>query len=232
MTQRRRTGSAASRPCSSVKCQMDRLTPLPLSNGVHPASKVGEHSHLQTAQDVLQAHLTKNSISNGRHELELWWREPAAYRSARRRRKGWRDAGVEAGSVEGVLVLLLVLGPMGELRCRRVSRRGAEARGRLGVGSWHRVHAPIQGADHRERTAPGVPPRAFTVCPVGARVSRRLMGHSSPNHLAQHRHPGCRVATASSQARPPYPCRRISSLRSWLSPCRRGLLRCGSGVPG
>ena len=40
-----------------------------IGNGVHPASKVGEHSHLQTAQDVLQAQLTKNSISNGPHEL-------------------------------------------------------------------------------------------------------------------------------------------------------------------
>ena len=38
-------------------------------NGVHPASKVGEHSHPQTAQDVLQAQLTQNSISNGPHEL-------------------------------------------------------------------------------------------------------------------------------------------------------------------
>jgi hypothetical protein len=34
-------------------------------NGVHPASKVGEHSHPQTAQDVPQGQLTKNSISNG-----------------------------------------------------------------------------------------------------------------------------------------------------------------------
>jgi hypothetical protein len=35
------------------------------------ASKEGEHGHPQTAQDGLQTQLTKNSISNGPHELEL-----------------------------------------------------------------------------------------------------------------------------------------------------------------
>jgi hypothetical protein len=38
-------------------------------NGVHPAAKVGEHGHPQTAQDVPQGQSTKNSISNGPHEL-------------------------------------------------------------------------------------------------------------------------------------------------------------------
>ena len=42
VTQRRRTGSAASRPCSSFKRQTDRSDPIAPSNGVHPASKVGE----------------------------------------------------------------------------------------------------------------------------------------------------------------------------------------------
>jgi hypothetical protein len=45
---------------------------LLLGNGVHPASKVGEHSHPQTAQDVLQAQLAKNPISNGPHEKGQW----------------------------------------------------------------------------------------------------------------------------------------------------------------
>ena len=59
-------------------------------NGVRPASKVGEHSHPQTAQDVPQGQLTKNSISNGPHELRrqldhrgqkaLCWRNVASRR--------------------------------------------------------------------------------------------------------------------------------------------------------
>ena len=48
-----------------------RTNLLQTSNGVHTASKVGEHSHPQTAQDVPQGQLTRNSISNGPHELEL-----------------------------------------------------------------------------------------------------------------------------------------------------------------
>ena len=40
-------------------------------NGVQPASKVGEHGHPQTAQDVPEGQLTKNSSSSGPNELEL-----------------------------------------------------------------------------------------------------------------------------------------------------------------
>lgn len=39
-------------------------------NGVHRASKIGEHSHPQTAPAVPQGHVTNDSISNGPHELE------------------------------------------------------------------------------------------------------------------------------------------------------------------
>ena len=40
-----------------------------MGNGVRSASKICEHSHPQTAQDVLQVQLTKNSISNCPDEL-------------------------------------------------------------------------------------------------------------------------------------------------------------------
>ena len=59
-------------------------------NGVHPSSKVGEHSHPQAAQDILEGQLTKNSISSGPHELRrqldhgrqksLCWRHVASRR--------------------------------------------------------------------------------------------------------------------------------------------------------